>query len=68
MVWINTQCYEAKSYPPGAYGGAMCVCPKHVKMREDEARLAGRLVGRRLEDFDESNDALVYEPYEDDRL
>jgi hypothetical protein len=39
MVWINNEHYNAKSYPPGAYGGAICMCARCQKSREDVARL-----------------------------
>lgn len=37
MVRINTQHYNAKSYPREAYGGAMCMCARCAKSREDRA-------------------------------
>jgi hypothetical protein len=39
MVWINDKCYNAKSYPREAYGGAMCTCARCTKTRRDMARL-----------------------------
>jgi hypothetical protein len=37
MVWINNEHYNAKSYPREAYGGAMCLCARCAKSRENKA-------------------------------
>jgi len=39
MAWINTQHYNAKSYPREAYGGAMCMCARCTKAREGRVLL-----------------------------
>jgi len=37
MVWVNDKHHNAKSYPREAYGGAMCICARCAKSREDKA-------------------------------
>jgi len=38
MVWINNRHYNAKSYPPEAHGGAICVCARCKKSSRDIKR------------------------------